>query len=282
MGLQKKTLALIEAAHQVLSGYNPMTLRQVYYRLVSGQVLKNTRGQYQSLSVALVKARQMGIIPWPWIEDRTRHPRQKSMWGGLPDFAETAVRAYSLDVWGTQPAYLEVWLEKDALSGVFEGVLHKYGIALNVGRGYDGWSSIHGAAGRYKARGADGITVLYFGDFDPSGEDMVRSLRDRLAFFGLEPEVVKIALTNDDVERYQLPPDFTKKTDTRSAAFVERWGDMAVELDALPPDVLETRLRAEVETRMDLDALERVWQQERADRERLAALLGAGGHTETG
>ena len=49
--------------------------------------------------------------------------------------------------------------------------------------------------------------ILYFGDFDPSGEDMVRSLPERL---GSYPEIVKCALTFDDVERYDLPSDFTK------------------------------------------------------------------------
>jgi len=115
-----------------------------------------------------------------------------------------AAASFRLDVWERQPTYLEVWLEKDALSGIFEDVLHRYGVTLNVGRGYDGWDSIHNAADRL----SDGDTILYFGDFDPSGEDMVRSLRERLAFFGCNPTVVKCALTAEDIERYQLPPDF--------------------------------------------------------------------------
>jgi hypothetical protein len=174
-------------------------------------------------------------------------------------------------VWAAQPAYVECWLEKDALSGIFEDVLDSYGVTLNVGRGYDGWDSIRNAAGRYGHR--DGVTVLYFGDFDPSGEDMVRSLRERLGFFGCEPEVVKCALVAEDVERYDLPPDFTKKTDTRRAGFVAKYGDVSVELDALPIDVLQTRLRNEVEARIDLRALERVRRMERAERGRLRRLL---------
>ena len=193
------------------------------------------------------------------------------MWGSLADFAESARRAYRRDVWRTQPAYVEVWLEKDALSGIFEDTLKPYGVTLNVGRGYDGWDSLYKAAGRYDEGG--GVTVLYFGDFDPSGEDMVRSLRDRLAFFDCEPEIIKCALTADDVTRYNLPPDFTKTTDTRRAAFVARYGDVAVELDALPVDVLRGRLVEEVEARMDLDALRDVREAEERDRVRFAALL---------
>ena len=138
--------------------------------------------------------------------------------------------------------------------------------------GYDGWDSIHSAAMRFGT--GEGCTVLYYGDFDPSGEDMVRSLRERLAFFGCEPEIVKCALTLDDVHRYNLPPDFAKKTDTRAAAFIDKYGDMAVELDALPADVLETSIRKNVERYLDMDALERVQLTEQRDKQRLLAALG--------
>ncbi len=80
----------------------------------------------------------------------------------------------------------------------------------------------------------------------------------------------------DDVTRYNLPPDFTKATDTRQAAFVEKWGDVAVELDALPVDVLRARLTEEVERRMDLAALDDVKAEEDTERERLAFLLAGG------
>src|SRR5437879_10188225 len=99
-------------------------------------------------------------------------------------------RSYRRDVWPTQPVYLEVWLEKDALSGIFEDVLKPYGVTLNVGRGFDGWTSIKDASERFLDKSENvPVTVLYFGDFDPSGEDMVRSLRERLDFFGSDPEM---------------------------------------------------------------------------------------------
>jgi hypothetical protein len=150
-------------------------------------------------------------------------------------------------------------------------VLQPYGVTLNVGRGYDSATSVKDAADRFEDGG--GITVLYFGDFDPSGEHMVHSLRERLLALGSEPEIEKCALTFEDIERYHLPPDFTKATDTRSAAFVARYGDVAVELDALPAGVLRERIRSEVRRRMDLEALERTREAERADSQRLNELL---------
>ena len=272
MSRHAKTIRLIEDAKLVLTEHHPMTVRQVYYQLVSRQVIENNRGRYQALSKALVNARQEGVIPWDWIEDRLRRPRAVSMWDGLGDFAETVRLAYRRNVWDTQPAYIETWLEKDALSGIFEDVLEEYGVTLNVGRGFDGWDSIRNAARRFMACRKP-VSVLYFGDFDPSGEDMVRSLQERLDFFTCRPRIVKCALTFDDVGRYKLPTDFTKKKDTRSAAFVEQYGDISVELDALPFDVLTDRLRQEVESRLDLAALSQVQEKETHEKEQLANAL---------
>jgi hypothetical protein len=272
MSFQAKTMKIIETAREILaSADSPMTVRQVYYQLVSRQVVENNRNRYQSVSDALVKARQQEILPWEWIEDRLRKPRRVSMWRGLAAFADTAEAAYRRDVWESQSDYLEVWLEKDALSGIFEDVLEPYGVTLNVGRGFDGWDSIRNAAARYEGR--ENVTVLYFGDFDPSGEDMARSLRDRLAFFEVYPEIIKCALTKDDIARYDLPPDFAKKTDSRAAKFIAKNGDVSVELDALPNDVLKNRLIEEVEARMDLGALGETKAVEESERSRLVEAL---------
>lgn len=98
----------------------------------------------------MVKARRQGIIPWDWIEDRIRQPRVVSMWRDLSDFLEAARHAYRKDIWANQPSYLEVWLEKDALSGIFEDITSEYGVTLMVGRGYNSWSALKDAAERIK------------------------------------------------------------------------------------------------------------------------------------
>jgi hypothetical protein len=121
----------------------------------------------------------------------------------------------------------------------------------------------------------NGDVILYFGDFDPSGEDMVRSLRVRLDDQGARPEIVKCALTVGDIEAYGLPADFTKSSDTRRAAFVAKWGDVSVELDALPIEVLRERIVVEVERRIDLTALETVRADEDEERRRLVQALQA-------
>jgi hypothetical protein len=269
--IHAKTAALINEAARVLAAHHPMTVRQVYYQLVSRQVIENNRSQYQAVSKALVRARQNGIIPWEWIEEGLRRPRTVGMWTDLRDFGKTVLQAYRREIWTSQPIYFEVWLEKDALSGIFEEILKPYGVTLNVGRGYDGWDSISNAAGRFGLH--DKTTILYFGDWDPSGEDMVRSLGERLGFFDCHPEIVRCAILPEDIQEHDLPPDFAKKIDTRHKKFVDRFGDRAVELDALPGEALRARIKEEVEKRTDLVALDAVRQREASERRFLARIL---------
>jgi hypothetical protein len=271
MARQAKTQRIIDQAVEILTDFNPMTVRQVYYQLVSRQVVENNRSRYQAVSDALVDARLEGIIPWDWIEDRLRRPRQIAMWTDISDFLSSMIWRYNKDIWQEQPQQVEVWCEKDALSGIFSDVIADYGVILNVGRGYDGWSSIHNAAERYGS--GENVTVLYFGDFDPSGEDMFRSLQERLGRLGSKPTMYKVALSQDDVQRYQLPPNFTKTTDTRRAGFVALYGDQAVELDALPATVLRGRIVEEIERHMDLDALKRIQEQEKQERSKLMEVI---------
>jgi len=260
MARHAKTQRVIEEARAILAAFHPMTVRQVYYQLVSRQVIENNRGAYQGVSDALVAARRECTIPWRWIEDRLRVPRGlgdgfTSVEGYLDFMIDRIVSGYSAATWPTQPRYVEAWLEKDALSGIFADALRPYNVGLNVGRGYDGWSSIHNAAERFREAPQVASCILYFGDFDPSGEDMVRSLAERLGDQGAAPEIVKVALTVEDIERYHLPPNFTKPTDSRAAAHVARFGDLSVELDALPPNMLRDRIIEAVEQSLDMDAL---------------------------
>lgn len=88
--------------------------------------------------------------------------------------------------------------------------------------------------------------MLYFGDFDPSGNEMLESmkitLKDELDIKDIQFK--RIALLKDDIFTYNLPhsPDALKKTDTRAKKHLEAYGELAVELDALRPDVLEKKI----------------------------------------
>jgi hypothetical protein len=290
-GMKRRTPAEVEAvreaAREELAAHHPMTLRQVHYRLVSRDdvVHPNTQNAYDKLSEWLRDDRLNGDVKWEWMEDRLREPHDIQMWDGLGDYVEAVRYDYRREVWHSQPCYLEVWCEKDALSGIFAEEVDRYRVTLNIGRGYDGWSSIKKAAERYRYwKDAVGLetTVLYFGDFDPSGEDMHRSLQERFAMLGVYPDMPKVALRHGDVAR--LPFNFNKLSDSRAPAFIKRYGDVAVELDALPVEELRERIRSPIEERMDAAALQRELTTELSETVRfndaLDAVLDGGGGTD--
>lgn len=262
---------IIFSAYQTLQPEHPMTVRQVYYALFSQGIVKNSKKDYNQVMNALVKGRQIGIIPWNWVEDRLRRPRHVGMWDDLPSFMEAVKRSYRRDIWQTQEDYFEFWLEKDALSGIFQDILDDYGITLNVGRGYDGWSSLKNASDRYTDKE---VTILYYGDFDPSGEDMVDSMRKRLAFFGCFPDIKKLAITKEDIEEFDLPPEPGKLSDSRSAGFEAKHGELIqVELDALPISELRRRIKQSIEDHLDMDAYNACRDEEEEEDERLAKIV---------
>jgi hypothetical protein len=273
-----ETEAARSAAREELAAGHPMTLRQVHYRLVSRDdvVHPNTKSTYKTLSGCLRDDRLSGEVEWEWMEDRLREPHDMRMWDGLGDYFQEIRRAYRRQVWSTQPRYVEAWCEKDALSSIFAEEVDRYRVTLNIGRGYDGWSSIKEAAERYRywevVHGLQ-TTVLYFGDFDPSGEDMHRSLQERFAQLGVYPDMSKLALTHADTQR--LPFNFTKVTDSRAPAFIEKYGNLAVELDALPAEELRERIRSGFGRSMDLRALQRALDTETTETARFNEALDA-------
>jgi len=169
---------------------------------------------------------------------------------------------------------VEVWIEKDALVGVFERVSQELDIGLFSCRGYTSQSEMWVAAQRlrrYEQAGQE-VVILHFGDHDPSGLDMTRDITDRLALFGANLDVRRLALTMDQVREYNPPPNPAKETDSRFTAYIQEYGDESWELDALPPDVLADLVRAEVDTLKDLDRWNAATSLEKSHKQTLAAV----------
>lgn len=272
----KKRASLMFAARDILHEEHPMTVRQVYYQLFSRGWLTNSQSSYRQVVGALVDARQYGILPWTHIEDRTRQPRTVTQYDDLSRFLERVKTSYRRDVWQRQPTYVEAWLEKDALSGIFQDQLRYYGITLNVGKGYDGWASIQEASQRLQAAQENGqdTAILYAGDYDPSGLHMEVSLRERLSYFNCKPEWQRLAITRDDIDTYDLPPEPGKRSDTRAEWMEDRYGELIqVELDALPLRVLRNRIIDTVEEVLDMQAFQETLDQQASEREQLASLI---------
>lgn len=248
-------------------GYK-LTLRQLYYQLVVQNVFANQQKNYAKLSDLLGEARMCGLCDWNVIEDRIRVPRFPNQWENINDAMQTLIEVYRRKRWSTQENYVEVWVEKDALSGVLLPITNEYHVNLMVNRGYSSISAMHDSSIRFRIAEQEGkiCSLLYMGDLDPSGEDMVRDIKDRLREFWANVQVDKIALNKEQVEEFNLPPNPAKTTDPRARGFIEENGAFSWELDAMPPASLDALLREKLEELLDREAYDAMIELEDKDK----------------
>jgi hypothetical protein len=250
IGLSEKRRRMVQLANAIIQEYEnqgyTLTLRQLYYQFVARDLIPNTQAEYKRLGSLVNDARLAGLIDWSAIEDRTRHLEARARWEDPQQILEAVANQYHRDRWVGQAFRPELWVEKEALVGVFERVCHELDIPYFACRGYVSQSEQWRAGRRFRRIAANGQTpvVLHFGDHDPSGIDMTRDQRERLGLFAEEGvEVRRLALNMDQVEQYQPPPNPAKVTDSRFETYVAEHGGESWELDALEPQVLVALVR---------------------------------------
>jgi len=265
----------IRQANEIIDAYQAqglrLTLRQLYYQFVTKNYITNEERSYKNLGKAISNGRLAGLIDWDAIEDRVRVPKPPNEFQSLESLVEAAFRSFRLPRWKGQEYYAELWVEKDALSGVLEPLAREFHVTMMVNRGYSSQSAMYEAGRRFAEKDNDGYrTVLfYLGDHDPSGEDMVRDVQDRLQRFGSEVEVKKIALTMAQVNQHNPPPNPAKMSDSRAKAYVEEHGASSWEVDALPPEVLNDLIRESFEEILDRDKMDEVIAKEESEKKLL-------------
>lgn len=279
-----KHLELIDAVKEVISDYSmPLTLRQIYYRLVAAGLIANTRSSYNQLSSQLVTARENGKVDDSRIVDRTRSildVAYDSPEHFLDACRYTLKQKYVRRFWDSQPCYCEVWVEKDALSQVMAEAVHPLNTIVAPSRGYSSYTYLREAAARFSRYGDTELVyeykVLHFADHDPSGIDMSRDLQDRLNKYcgHVEVEVRRIALTHAQVKHYNLIPNAAKIADTRSDAYIRQYGNECWELDAIEPNELIRLCREAVEGCIaDKDNWQAIKEKDEAEREALLSQI---------
>ncbi len=281
----------------VEAGIERVTSRQLYYRLVAANLVPNTERSYKMVTALLADMRYWGWIDWSFIVDLGREPIIPQQFRDVNHLAQVAVNALRYDRWEGQESYVEVWVEKQALQSVLEPIGHEMHTAIVVNKGYTSASAMYRAAQRLLGTDREPV-VLYFGDLDPSGEDMLRDIRDRLGEFGARPELRKVALTLEQVLEHACPPNPAKQTDSRFAGFAAEMDASASyadvckaqgldagqtfswELDSLPVEVLSTLVRNAVAGYITNEALvEAIVDREEKDRkalQRAAKAIAAG------
>lgn len=278
------SLERIERINEILAEYDgqKLTARQVYYRLVAAAAIPNTPTSYKNLTSLLADARYAGLVDWDIIEDRGREPDSPSEWESIDDLVDAAVRQWRSPRWANQPHYVELWVEKQALAGVLGPIARRHHITLMVNKGYSSASAMKASAKRMIEHSDREPVVLYLGDHDhdPSGNDMVRDIRDRLVEFGVEGlEVRKLALTMAQIQEYDPPPNPAKITDSRATAYIAEFGPSSWELDALPPAALNQLVNDAVAEYVDADRMTATIAIEDAERARVTRAIAGSRRT---
>lgn len=261
-------------AREVLAGYTEgITLRQLYYRLVA-RGMTNDVQHYKKVVSTMTSARWEGVVRMEAFVDRER-----SMWGrtdadttDLSSAVEQGKRQikawmqnYNLERWSTQPKYVEVWIEKKALQGVFERPCMMMDVGLAPCKGYPSLTFLNDARRRFEEaqeRGQE-VIILYFGDYDPSGEDIPRSIKENIGKMGCEVEVIRMALTPEQIQELGLPGVPPKVTDSRTRNWA---GDAVVELDAVEPKTLQTMCTDAIEEHFDYGIYESLKELEKEEK----------------
>lgn len=269
LNLGPAKLQVIAQANKIIVEYAQqgfdLTLRQLYYQFVARDIIPNRVQEYKRLGDIINDGRLAGLVDWEAIVDRTRNLEKLSHWGHPSEIVQTTAEQFNVDRWATQPHRVEVWIEKDALTGVIEGVCTELDVPYFSCRGYTSQSEMWAASQRLmKFRGnlkktRDGRgqipIILHFGDHDPSGIDMTRDIQERLQMFmGGKMKVNRLALNMPQVEEYSPPPNPAKTTDSRFNGYMEIHGHESWELDALEPALLSQLIRDEIEGLLDQDA----------------------------
>ncbi|MEQ3030242.1 MULTISPECIES: hypothetical protein [Alistipes] len=271
--LSKANRIMLERINTILEEYRNdgyvLTLRQLYYQLVSKDIIPNNDREYAKLSNILKKGRMAGIVDWSAIEDRVRVPKLPYWVRDVQHAIQDTIEQYRVDRMQGQQRNIEIWVEKDALSNVLFRVTSKYHIRLMVNRGYSSISAMYDAHRRLRS----GDVILYFGDHDPSGKDMVRDIRERMEEFGREVDVRPVALTMEQIRRFNPPPNPAKITDPRAKWYIREYGRTSWELDALPPRELIRLAEEAVEELIDLDLYNRCLDREQRDIEELRSFF---------
>jgi len=222
-----------------------LTLRALHYQLVS-RGMTNDIQHYKRVVIAMIAARWEGQIDFDMFSDLDRAMVGETCFretilsdeiNNAQDQVMAWMTNYHKNKWENQPYYPEVFIEKKALQGVFESVCRNWNVALGACKGYPSLTFLHEAVQRFINAEIDGkeLIIIYFGDYDPSGEDIPRSIHDNMQRFGVDVEVKRIALMKSQVLEWNLPPAPAKISDTRTA----KWDGIGqVELDAVKPEKL--------------------------------------------
>ena len=271
----RRTAAQIDALDQVivdvLTVDNPMTVRGVFYRVMSAGAVPKTEKAYRTVQRRVLALRRAGEIPYSHISDGTRWCRKPESWTDVDQMLDDAASSYRRAMWHDQTHHIEVWSEKDAISGVVYPITSDWDVPLMVARGFSSETFLWNSAAEITRIGKPAV-IYQLGDHDPSGVAAWEHIKKTLT--GMAPTVdftfERIAVTEQQIVDLQLPMRPTKATDTRSTSFAGE----SVEVDAIPSSVLRELVKDAITGWIDPEQLRLTEMVEAQERLVLKQLVG--------
>ncbi len=245
-----RSQTMIDLINNILSEYAKqgyrLSLRQLYYQLVARDEIENSTRSYKRIGDLVSNARLAGLVDWEMIEDRNRESIMPNHWESPAQIVRAAAQQFRIARWEGQTTYIEVMVEKDALSGILAPVCRDLDVRFTANKGYSSSSAMYEAGKRFEAVSTDfeskvdEYVLIYLGDHDPSGIDMTRDVEERISLFsgGLPIDVWRLALNMDQVQAWQPPENPAKENDSRFAGYRKKFGNSSWELDAVEPKTL--------------------------------------------
>jgi hypothetical protein len=268
----KADIARLDAFILVAVGAErPTTVRSAFYRVMSLGAVPKSEESYRSVGRRILELRRCGEMPYNWITDGTRYVLHPPSYGSVEDALKATARAYRRNLWADSDAVIQVFAEKDAISGVLRPVCDEWDVALGIARGYASETFTFEVAEDLDRRRLN--MLLNFGDHDPSGvhawENFVRKVKGFAP--DAEVEAVRLAVTPEQVDEMRLPLRPTKASDSRARG----WIGGSVEVDAIPASVLRQLLEDEITSWANAPQLEILRTVEREERELILSMAVA-------
>lgn len=264
------------AIYGIVKDDRPMTVRQVFYQLVVAGLIEKTENEYMTAVVRLLTdMRVSGELPFSWIIDESRRRRVTRTYDSVSEAVEHCARHYRKSALDDARHYIEIWVEKEALSGIVWEVASDYDVPVLASKGMPSITFVHSTAEYINAEWTyrNRSSYIYqFGDHDPTGAIIPVAIERRLREFCPDADFTleRVALTPDQVTAYSLPTRPTKRVGNKHALAFD--GD-SVELDALPSRVLKEMVREVIERHIDPDEMAILRTAEDSERE-IIRMLG--------
>lgn len=275
----KKSLERVIQVQAILDEYRkylPVTVRQVFYRMVGAHDYGKTETAYANLGETINRARRARLIPFDAIRDDGLTRINPPYFSGVQSFfraVNNAVDDYRLDRQTGQPVRLFVFCEAVGMTRMLADAVGEYGIPVLSSGGFDSTTVKHDFA--MELSEYDRTEILHIGDLDPSGESIHIALHEDLIAFceghgaASVPTFTRIAVTREQAIEMDLPTAPPKKTDNR------KFEGETVQAEAIPPDVLIRIVLRAVTDRQDEEIRQGVLESETQDRAKIRKILEA-------